>query len=162
MRIIGYARRHLGDARAQIPLAVFVAVVTYAAYWYIEVRPPEPFHPIEVAGLIVTSETVVAGGQGTVLNGFCLEAEEPLTVAIVIGMQRIVEDQIVDGEVYVLQDESLPVDPGCIALNEPLTFDVPASAALGTYRLYISLSVNGPGGRVQNETETSNTFEVTR
>ena len=147
--------------KAALPVAVLIAVITYGAYWWIEVRPPDTYAPLRTVGLFVTTPEVAAGGQGFVLNGFCLDGDHPIAIEVHIGMQRIVEDQLIEGQAFDLQTEVLPIDPGCVATDEPLAFDVPLFAPPGEYRLFMDLTVPNPNGPPQNLTETSNTFVVT-
>lgn len=129
---------------------------------------PAAFSPLTLLGFHVISEEVQAGTQGFVKNGFCLEGESARVVEIFIGIEFPGDDPSLGKPPYPLQGtadtpegrERFPIEPGCIAQDEPLTFDVPAEFGVGEYRLYIHMRVVGPNNQVQDIVERSNTFSV--
>lgn len=129
---------------------------------------PAPFTPVTLLGFHVESIEVPVGTQGFVRNGFCLAGEDPRVVEIFIGIVFPVDDPSLGKEPYPLQGtadtpegrERFPVDPGCIAQDEPLAFDIPADFNPGEYRLYIHMRVVGPNNQVQDIVERSNSFSV--
>lgn len=132
------------------------------------VEPP-PFAPLSLLGFHVESIEVPVGGQGFVRNGFCLDGEDSRVIEIFIGIEFPEStDPSLGKQPYPLQGtsdtpegrERFPVDPGCIAQDEPLTFDVPPGFGTGEYRLYIHMRVVGPNNQVQDIVERSNPFTV--
>lgn len=128
-----------------------------------------PFEPVTLLGFHVETTEVKPGGSGILRNGFCVAGEVPVVVEIFIGLEYPgFGDPSLAKPSYPLQGtadtpegrERFPLDPGCVATEEPLLFDIPSNAEQGEYRLYIHILVNGPNAQSQDIVQTSNTFMV--
>lgn len=127
-----------------------------------------PFEPLTLLDFTVVSEVIPPGGQGYVKNGFCLAGEDSRVIEIFIGIEVANQDPSLGKPPIPLQGiadqqgqrETFPFDPGCIAADEFLVFDVPAELEPGTYNLYIHIRVQGPNTMAQDIVERSNTFSV--
>lgn len=138
--------------------------VTPTAVPVVVVAAPTPLPerlPIRILNLDVEPDVLIVGGSGSLLNGICNDALEPITVKMYLGAQKLGGDPLM-ATVADLVGHNTPdglvsrtIQPGCFA-ERPIEGAVDVRLTPGRWRL--NLVVEAPGGRAM--TKSSPVFEV--
>lgn len=136
----------------------------------------DPYTPVHMRPIkFITAQPFHVGQEVTILNGLCNDSSDILQSTTIVGWQEVGKDTLVARKIVVrpkldengnlgVQPLPEPMPPGCVGIkdgiSEPITGPLPQSLGPGKWSLYILMTINGPNGKQQKLTHTSETITV--
>lgn len=136
----------------------------------------DTYAPVEMRHIkFLTAQPYHVGQEITILNGVCNTSNDLLQVTTVVGFKEADKDTLVARKLVItpktdpqgtlgVQPLPEPMKPGCVGIkdgnSEPITGPLPAALGPGRWSLYVLMTIDGPNGKQQKLSETSETITV--